>query len=501
MAMMKSSELRKLVRMFNKRTKLTIPKGLKGQSEMINFLEKHGTIDHKAKVFLPSTKDMGTQLKLSDYDKMFPPKTAEQKAEAKTKSSQKKASSEDNMVKTLEGKGYKITKPTKSAPAPAPAPAKKAPAPAKKAPSGDTTKAEKGATELIISISNELLKVKNISVEKVMKGVKNGVNKFLKGMKLSPAEITKIEQGLGQKYTAREKFITNQLSKAPKETTGISSQSKMTEKELKDKFEDLRAQSLKILVDVDLKDRIKELAEKKKFKKGLGGKMSKEYMDQVEDQIIRAEQEVKFVRKVIAEKRKADKQVKKGKEDDDIKAKQSKFKPSKPTKLEIAMKKKEKELSKAPAKKAPAPKKEEPLTQDNMKEIIDNWGTDTNNILIEQNHKKLKNGIVSLWDSDKKFINIDGLFQFDKPLFNKLFMKYPAQKVIDGLENFMLYITDSDDTDRIGQKDFSKWFEIRDGRTQSQIRGKDINQSSLNKLIKEWDETYNKKEVKIKSKK
>lgn len=149
----------------------------------------------------------------------------------------------------------------------------------------------------------------------------------------------------------------------------------------------------------------------------------------------------------------------------------------------------------------PTSKPQEPPKKEIMKEIIDDWGSDTNNVVIEQNHKKLKDGIISLWDSDKKFINIDGLFQFDKKLFNELFMKYPAKKVIEGLKNFMLYITDSDDEERIGQGDFSKWFEIRDGRTQSQIRGKDLNQSTLSKLIKEWDSQFGKKKEVPKAKK
>ena len=152
--------------------------------------------------------------------------------------------------------------------------------------------------------------------------------------------------------------------------------------------------------------------------------------------------------------------------------------------------------------KKPVQKKQEPVSDDTRKEIIDDWGSDTNNIMIVQNLKKLKNGIISLWDSNKKFINIDGIFQFDKKLFNELFMKYPAQKVIDGLKKFMLYITDSDDEDRIGQSEFKNWFEIRDGRIQSQIRGKDLNSSTLNKMIKEWDETFGKKkEVKKEVKK
>ena len=90
--------------------------------------------------------------------------------------------------------------------------------------------------------------------------------------------------------------------------------------------------------------------------------------------------------------------------------------------------------------KKPVPKKQEPVSDDLRKEIIDDWGSNLNNEMISQNIKKLKNGIVSLWDSNKKFINIDGIFQFDKGLFNELFMKYPAQKVIDGLKKFMLYI-------------------------------------------------------------
>lgn len=175
-------------------------------------------------------------------------------------------------------------------------------------------------------------------------------------------------------------------------------------------------------------------------------------------------------------------------------------KPKKKT--QTILKKKGNDKDKGEAVKKPVQKKQEPVSDDSRKEIIDDWGSDANNVMIEQNHKKLKDGIVSLWDSNKKFINIDGLFQFDKKLFNELFMKYPAQKVIDGLKKFMLYATDSDDEGRIGQSEFKNWFEIRDGRIQSQIRGKDLNSSTLNKMIKEWDETFGKKkEVKKEVKK
>jgi hypothetical protein len=159
---MKSSELRKLVRMFNKRSKITIPKGLKGQGEMIKFLEKHGTINHENKVFLPNTQDMGKQIRLADYDKMFPPKTEAQKAEAKKKASDRKGASEMNMVKTLEGKGYKITKPKSAEKKPTPAPKK----PVKKAPA-------KKAKADQFKLDNEALeKAKTRKKEAIQKKVK-----------------------------------------------------------------------------------------------------------------------------------------------------------------------------------------------------------------------------------------------------------------------------------------------------------------------------------------
>ncbi len=159
---MKSSELRKLVRMFNKRSKITIPKGLKGQGEMIKFLEKHGTINHENKVFLPNTQDMGKQIRLADYDKMFPPKTEAQKAEAKKKATERKGASEMNMVKTLEGKGYKITKPKSAEKKPTPAPKK----PVKKAPA-------KKAKADQFKLDNEALeKAKTRKKEAIQKKVK-----------------------------------------------------------------------------------------------------------------------------------------------------------------------------------------------------------------------------------------------------------------------------------------------------------------------------------------
>jgi len=196
------------------------------------------------------------------------------------------------------------------------------------------------------------------------------------------------------------------------------------------------------------------------------------------------------------------KKISKPKKKDEVRPKEKVGRPKfDPKKIEVIKKKDEVRPKSKPEPTAtikkvvskPKSKPQEPPKKEIMKEIINDWGSDTNNVVIEQNHKKLKDGIISLWDSDKKFINIDGLFQFDKKLFNELFMKYPAKKVIEGLKNFMLYITDGDDEDRIGQGDFSKWFEIRDGRTQSQIRGKDLNQTTLTKLIKEWESQFGKK--------
>ena len=161
-------------------------------------------------------------------------------------------------------------------------------------------------------------------------------------------------------------------------------------------------------------------------------------------------------------------------------------------------------VKKPPVKKPPVKKQvlsgQDTKDKDILNDIISSWGEDVNNVVIQQNLKKLNNGIISLWDTNKKFINIDGIFQFNKSLFNRLFMKYPAQKVIDGLENFMLYTTDSSDNERIGQNEFKKWFQVKDGRTQSNIRGKDLNVSVLTKLQKEWDNKFLKKKEEKKSK-
>ena len=141
--MMTSTELRKLIRIYNKREKIPFPKGVKGQADMVKYLSEFGRIDHKKKLFNPNLKRV-RQIKLSDYETEFPPKTSEQKAEAKQKATERKGSSEANMVKTLQGKGYTVTKGEASKPAPAAKPAsaakpsapKKASAPKKEKPTG-----------------------------------------------------------------------------------------------------------------------------------------------------------------------------------------------------------------------------------------------------------------------------------------------------------------------------------------------------------------------------
>lgn len=201
---MKSSELRKLVRMFNKRSKITIPKGLKGQGEMIKFLEKHGTINHKNKVFLPNTQDMGKQIKLSDYDKMFPPKTAEQKAQAKQKATERKGASEANMVKTLEGKGYTITKPKSAEKKPTPAPKKpvKKAEPKKKA---NIPAIKKSLKELVYEGVDDLLK-EDVRVGGAVSALKKGYMKMIDSIVLDPPE----KKQLKEEWKGYEKYVRSE---------------------------------------------------------------------------------------------------------------------------------------------------------------------------------------------------------------------------------------------------------------------------------------------------
>ncbi len=205
MSEMKSSELRKLVRMFNKRSKITIPKGLKGQGEMIKFLEKHGTINHKNKVFLPNTQDMGKQIRLADYDKMFPPKTAEQKAQAKQKAQTRKESSEMNMVKTLEGKGYTITKPKSAEKKPTPAPKKpvKKAEPKKKA---NIPMIKKSLKDLVYEGVDDLLKDDSVRVGGAVSALKKGYMKMIDTIVMEPAE----KKQLKEEWKTYDKYIRSE---------------------------------------------------------------------------------------------------------------------------------------------------------------------------------------------------------------------------------------------------------------------------------------------------
>tara|TARA_R110000782_G_scaffold267936_1_gene363811 strand:- start:4674 stop:6011 length:1338 start_codon:yes stop_codon:yes gene_type:complete len=213
---MKSSELRKLVRMFNKRTKITIPKGLKGQADMVKFLSKHGKIDHEGKSFFPSISTTGNQLKLSDYDKMFPPKTTEQKAEAKQKATTRKESSEANMVKSLQGKGYTVTKgatPAKTAPTPAP---KKASAPKKTtlapiAPA-ELTNIKKKLKRFVEEMVDDLLK-EDVRVAEAVSGIKKGYFQILDKLvpKMSPS-LKELDNG----WRPYETYIRSEFKKYDK---------------------------------------------------------------------------------------------------------------------------------------------------------------------------------------------------------------------------------------------------------------------------------------------
>ena len=120
------------------------------------------------------------------------------------------------------------------------------------------------------------------------------------------------------------------------------------------------------------------------------------------------------------------------------------------------------------------------------KSEIENWGKDINNVELEQNNKKLTNQIKDLINrKGDKFINIDGLFQADKKLANSLFMKYPAQKVLDGYTKFIEYL-DDEGNQKIGQTDFNEFFSMKGGNIKTNFRGKDLSSQVLTKIQNEW---------------
>ena len=117
--------------------------------------------------------------------------------------------------------------------------------------------------------------------------------------------------------------------------------------------------------------------------------------------------------------------------------------------------------------------------------IIDNWNKDVNNVELEQKNEKLTKILKSLINSKKQFINLDNVISFDLNLTKKLMDKYPFQKVLDGYENFVIYL-DSGGEKKIGQDKVKDYFMKRDNRIISDAMIKKLPQKYQNIILKEW---------------
>ena len=154
--------------------------------------------------------------------------------------------------------------------------------------------------------------------------------------------------------------------------------------------------------------------------------------------------------------------------------------------------------AKSPAKaKAKAPKAKEELEQIKKDygtpakakdSIIEDWGSDVNNISLEQENKTLTKKINNLVNSKKiKTINLDNVITFDKKLTDELMKIYSFQKVLDGYNNFVEYLNDNDKD--IGFKSLKDYFTIRDGIITPTATFYKSSKSLINKIKKEWEKS------------
>lgn len=135
-------------------------------------------------------------------------------------------------------------------------------------------------------------------------------------------------------------------------------------------------------------------------------------------------------------------------------------------------------------------------------EALENWNTNTNNVLFSQN-KQFRDAVQSLIDGKKDFINLDSIMTINsqiKSLTKKLIQKFPFQKVLDGYKNIVQYIDSGGEKD-IGLDKLKDYFFINDGRVQSSFSGKRFTSQELEEIKKQWIKEFGKKEEPKPSKK
>ncbi len=159
---------------------------------------------------------------------------------------------------------------------------------------------------------------------------------------------------------------------------------------------------------------------------------------------------------------------------------------------------KKQETVKKPVVKKETVKKAEPQ-KNFIDEALENWNTNTNNVLFSQN-KKFRDAVESLIDGKKDFINLDSIMTINseiKSLTKKLIQKFPFQKVLDGYKNIVQYIDSGGEKD-IGLDKLKDYFYINDGRIQSSFSGKRFTSQELEEIKKQWIKEFGKKEEPIK---
>jgi hypothetical protein len=146
---------------------------------------------------------------------------------------------------------------------------------------------------------------------------------------------------------------------------------------------------------------------------------------------------------------------------------------------------------KPPPKPTPKPKQN---ISSPYKEIVENWNDDLAGVIVEQNYKKLRDGVQSQLENKKKFINIDGLFAYDKKLANELFKNLSPQKVLDGYENLIYYFDNEgviDDKKEIGRTNFKDFYKLDvDNRLSTAFNGKSLTKSNIEKIRKEYKKNF-----------
>jgi len=146
---------------------------------------------------------------------------------------------------------------------------------------------------------------------------------------------------------------------------------------------------------------------------------------------------------------------------------------------------------KPPPKPTPKPKQN---ISSPYKEIVENWNDGLRNTIVEQNYKKLGDGIQSQLENKKKFISIDALFAYDSKLANELIKNLPIEKVLDGYEDLIYYFDNEgviDNTKGIAKTKLREFYQLdEDNRLKGSFLGNKISKTNAERIRRQFKEKF-----------